>query len=170
MSISCLLFCQNKICPAWGRFPDLLQLYFGKKMCELLPCPSKMLLLVFAGELAPAFCMNGCHRLWSTVAQSFHLQGPICLPEMKEIDSLILTCLLFVVFVINHINFFDCCFEAGLLCFIFQAYFKVNPFVHNVVKWPNILQKSCGVNTGVSTRGSNKKWSWRWSFIQYSPF
>ena len=22
-----------------------------------------------------------------------------------------------------------------------------NPFMHNVVKWPNILQKSCGVNT-----------------------
>ena len=25
--------------------------------------------------------------------------------------------------------------------------FKLNPFMHNVVKWPNILQKSCGVNT-----------------------
>ena len=23
----------------------------------------------------------------------------------------------------------------------------VNPFMHNVVKWPNILQKSCGVHT-----------------------
>ena len=23
----------------------------------------------------------------------------------------------------------------------------VNPFMHNVVEWPNILQKSCGVNT-----------------------
>ena len=22
-----------------------------------------------------------------------------------------------------------------------------NPFMHNVVKWPNILYKSCGVNT-----------------------
>ena len=23
----------------------------------------------------------------------------------------------------------------------------LNPFMHNVVKWPNILQKSCGVHT-----------------------
>ena len=22
-----------------------------------------------------------------------------------------------------------------------------NPFMHNVVKWPNIFKKSCGVNT-----------------------
>ena len=26
-------------------------------------------------------------------------------------------------------------------------FFFVNSFMHNVVKWPNILQKSCGVNT-----------------------
>ena len=24
---------------------------------------------------------------------------------------------------------------------------RVNPFMYNVVKWPNILEKSCGVNT-----------------------
>ena len=24
---------------------------------------------------------------------------------------------------------------------------KLNPFMHNVVKWPNILQKSCDVHT-----------------------
>ena len=24
---------------------------------------------------------------------------------------------------------------------------KLNPFMHNVVKWPNIILKSCGVNT-----------------------
>ena len=24
---------------------------------------------------------------------------------------------------------------------------KLNPFMHNVVKWPSILQKSCGVHT-----------------------
>ena len=24
--------------------------------------------------------------------------------------------------------------------------FNVNPFMHNVVKWPNILLKSCGVH------------------------
>ena len=23
----------------------------------------------------------------------------------------------------------------------------VNPFIHNIVKWPNILSKSCGVYT-----------------------
>ena len=157
--------------PSLGKIPWLITIIFRKKNVRAFALSiQNVITSVFAGEQAPAFCMSGCHRLWSPVAQSFHLQGPIRLPEMKEIDSLILTCLLFVVFVINHINFFDCCFEAELLCFFFQAYFKVNPFVHNVVKWPNILQKSCGVNTGVSTRGSNKKWSWRWSFIQYSPF
>ena len=25
--------------------------------------------------------------------------------------------------------------------------FQVNPFIHNVEKWPKILQKTCGVNT-----------------------
>ena len=28
-----------------------------------------------------------------------------------------------------------------------KASHLINPFMHNVVKWPNILQKSCGVNT-----------------------
>ena len=28
-----------------------------------------------------------------------------------------------------------------------QGVQRVNPFVHNVVKWPNILLKSCGVNS-----------------------
>ena len=27
------------------------------------------------------------------------------------------------------------------------AHLLLKPFMHNVVKWPNILYKSCGVNT-----------------------
>ena len=39
--------------------------------------------------------------------------------------------------------------KQNLLVGVFPCgrYFIINPFMHNVVKWPNILQKSCGVNT-----------------------
>ena len=42
--------------------------------------------------------------------------------------------------------------KQNLLVGVFPCgiYFIINPFMHNVVKWPNILQKFCGVNTEFS--------------------
>ena len=37
-----------------------------------------------------------------------------------------------------------------LVLFSYLYYYgleSVNPFIHNIVKWPNILLKSCGLNT-----------------------
>ena len=38
-----------------------------------------------------------------------------------------------------------------------------HPFIHNVEKWPNILEKSCGVHT-------SKSFKYIWPFFQYYDF
>ena len=38
-----------------------------------------------------------------------------------------------------------------------------HPFMHNVEKWPNILEKSCGVHT-------SKSFKYIWPFFQYYDF
>ena len=38
-------------------------------------------------------------------------------------------------------------FEIFRISFSTFSRHTLNPFMHNVVKWPNILEKSCGVNT-----------------------
>ena len=46
-------------------------------------------------------------------------------------------------------NFFEETFFCYLRAYLLACFYEehLNPLMHNVVKWPNILLKSCGVNT-----------------------
>ena len=48
----------------------------------------------------------------------------------------------------NEISKLVFCKKTVINCFfIFLSVYFFNPFMHNVVKWPNILKRSCVVNT-----------------------
>ena len=67
----------------WWKTPSLITIIFRKKNVPAFVLSiQNAITLVFARVLAPAVYTSGCHPLWSPLAQSFHLPGPICLPEM----------------------------------------------------------------------------------------